>query len=69
MSLIDARIYANIINSASLLPEQLKAIIAFIKKRDQVLIDYYKNHKGFLEIDGNMKITQINEQIRGFLDA
>ena len=30
-------------NSASLLPEQLKAIIAFIKKRDQVLIDYYKN--------------------------
>ena len=43
MSLIDARIYANIINSASLLPEQLKAIIAFIKKRDQVLIDYYKN--------------------------
>jgi len=33
------------------------------------LIDYYKNHKGFFEIDGNMKITQINEQIRGFLDA
>jgi len=33
------------------------------------LIEFYKNHKGFFEIDGNMKITQINEQIRGFIDV
>ena len=33
------------------------------------LIDHYKAHKGFCEIDGNSDISQINEQIRGFLNA
>jgi len=33
------------------------------------LIDHYKAHKGFCEIDGNRDISQINEQIRGFLNA
>jgi|TARA_B100000929_G_scaffold265332_1_gene232305 adenylate kinase len=33
------------------------------------LINHYKAHHGFCEIDGNKDIPLINEQIRGFLNA
>tara|TARA_B100000029_G_scaffold206794_1_gene204555 strand:+ start:2520 stop:3161 length:642 start_codon:yes stop_codon:yes gene_type:complete len=32
------------------------------------LIDFYKKHIGYCEIDGNKEILQINEQIEGFLN-
>ena len=31
------------------------------------LIEYYKDHEGFCEIDGNKEISQISEQIKAFL--
>ena len=43
MSSDEAKNYASTINSVLLTPSQIQAIVAFIKKRDQVLIDYYKN--------------------------
>ena len=46
----------------------LKRYDLYIKDTSQ-LIDFYKSHKGFCEIDGNMEITQINEQIKGFLNV
>ncbi len=33
------------------------------------LINHYKEHHGFCEIDGNKEVSLINEQIRGFLNA
>ena len=33
------------------------------------LINHYKDHKGFCEIDGNKNISQINDQIKGFLNV
>ena len=43
MSSKEANEHASTINSVLLTPSQIQAIVAFIKKRDQILIDYYKN--------------------------
>jgi len=38
-------------------------------KETAPLINFYQNHIGFYEIDGNKEIKQISEQIRGFINA
>ena len=44
----------------------LKRYDTYLKTTSPVL-DYYSSKKNFYKLDGNLKIDQINEQIKGFL--
>ena len=44
----------------------LKRYDTYLKTTSPVL-DYYSSKKNFYTLDGNLKIDQINEQIKGFL--
>ena len=44
----------------------LKRYETYLKTTSPVL-DYYSSKKNFYKLDGNLKIDQINEQIKGFL--